>query len=183
MVLSFIDIFVKSLQSLVMTSMTTMSIMLHMRVMTNYMAAVMNFLVFFFTVSVHNLHDHYVHNAPHESHDQLHGCCDELPCVLLHSECAQPPHTPQCRWCQQSSCTPCASVTWGSCGTVCPSCHGTLDHGNILESIHDEQLQHQLHACDIHHDHKIHDAPHESHDQQHGSYAQPEYVPPHNEWP
>merc|ERR1719260_250982 len=55
MVLSFIDIFVKSLQSLVMTSMTTMSIMLHMRVMTNYMAAVMNFLVFFFTVSVHNL--------------------------------------------------------------------------------------------------------------------------------
>merc|ERR1719260_253050 len=35
--------------------MTTMSIMLHMRVMTNYMAAVMNFLVFFFTVSVHNL--------------------------------------------------------------------------------------------------------------------------------
>merc|ERR1719244_1393436 len=26
-----------------------------MRVMTNYMAAVMNFLVFFFTVSVHNL--------------------------------------------------------------------------------------------------------------------------------
>merc|ERR1719315_705153 len=55
MVLSFIDIFVKSLQSLVMTSMTTMSIMLHMRVMTNYMAAVMNFLVFFFTVSMHNL--------------------------------------------------------------------------------------------------------------------------------
>merc|ERR1712113_1013953 len=121
--------------------MTTMSIMLHMRVMTNYMAAVMNFLVFFFTVSVHNL------------------------------------LTPQCRWCQQSSCTPCASVTWGSYGTVCPSCHGTLGHGNILESIHDEQLQHQLHACDIHHDHKIHDAPHESHDQQHGSYAQPECVP------
>merc|ERR1719431_1934814 len=35
--------------------MTTMSIMLHMRVMTNYMAAVVNLLVFFFTVSVHNL--------------------------------------------------------------------------------------------------------------------------------
>merc|ERR1719209_1021945 len=55
MVFSFINIFLKSWQSLVMTSMTTMSIMLHMRVMTNYMAAVMNFLVFFFTVSVHNL--------------------------------------------------------------------------------------------------------------------------------
>merc|ERR1712119_279146 len=119
--------------------------------------------------SSNDLHAHYVHNAPHESHDQLHGCCGELACVLLHSECAQPPHTPQCRWCQQSSCPLCASVTLGSCGTVCPSCHGTLDHGNILENIHDEQLQHQLHACDIHHDHK------------HGSYAEPQCVPPHNE--
>merc|ERR1719348_2911865 len=35
--------------------MTIRSMMFNMRVMTNHMAAVMNLLVFFFTVSVHNL--------------------------------------------------------------------------------------------------------------------------------
>ena len=38
-----------------MTSISTITMMFHMRVMANNMAAVMNLLVFFLTVSVYNL--------------------------------------------------------------------------------------------------------------------------------
>merc|ERR1719244_1210099 len=97
--------------------------------------------------SSNDLHDHCVHNAPHESHDQLHGCCDELPCVLLHSECVQPPHTLQYRWCQQCVHTRHVPDVLVSCGTGGPSCHGNEDH----LSIHDELGQPHAWQERLHH--------------------------------